>query len=363
MEQGLHPEGHSHPTTRVRRRRANTPGLPSELVAVLEWYFTCVFGVHEGPGVLPFYCDRSQVGEFAVPATELAQGSDEALFRLFVALSMFQGIRDVVVMKRQRSLEAAAVAGVASSTVVGKATTQNDCPALRASPALVSECDVWKQGKSIDCHRFPGRPCHVKTATATFNRMGDMGKLPTSAWLQIWKDGGPTLVLRRALKAETNPRAAARAVVREFANIHRVGVKLASLFVSVLSTPSLAPGVAPWFPELDGHELVVVDTNVARAVDLLQGDQGSARTYDARQAWIREQAARIDLSLYHREVPRYSPRLVQQALYSYASRSNRNMRRDPCADAPCSRCVASLCPFHPARRQASSAGGRDPVDE
>jgi hypothetical protein len=318
MERGLRPEGHFHNATRVRRRRANPPGPSSGLIAVLEWYFTRVFGVHEGPGVLPFYCDRSQVGEFAVPSTDLAQGTNEAVFRLFVALSMFQGIRDVVVMKRQRSLGAAAVDGVASATVVGKATTQNDCPALRASPTLVSECDVWKQGKRIDCHRFPGRPCHVKTATATFNRMGDMGKLPTSAWLQIWKDGGPTIVLRRVLKAETNPRAAANAVVREFASVHRVGVKLASLFVSALSTPSLAPGVAPWFPDLDGHDLVVVDTNVARAVDLLQGNQCSARTYDARQTWIRDQAARIDLSLYHREVPRYSPRLVQQALYETA---------------------------------------------
>jgi len=346
MKRGLRPEGHFHSAPRVRQRKTNPPRPTWELVAILEWYFTRVFGVHEGPGILPFYCDRSQIGEFAVPAMDLAQGSDEALFRLFVALSMFQGIRDAVVMKRQRSLGAEAVAGVASAAVVGKATTQNDCPALRASPALVSECDVWKQGKSIDCHSFPGRSCHVKIATATFNRMGDMGKLPTSAWLQIWKDRGPTVVLRRALKAEANPRAAARAVVREFANVHRVGVKLASLFVSALSTPSLAPGVAPWFPALDGHELVVVDTNVARAVDLLQGDQGVARTYDARQAWIREQAARIDLRLYHREVPRYSPRLVQQALYSYASNSNRNMRRDPCADVPCSRCVASLCPFH-----------------
>ena len=39
----------------------------------------------------------------------------------------------------------------------------------------------------------------------------------------------------------------------------RVGRKLATMFVSALSTPALAPGLTPWFPDIDGNELVVVD--------------------------------------------------------------------------------------------------------
>jgi hypothetical protein len=134
--------------------------------------------------------------------------------------------------------------------------------------------------------------------------------------------------------------------VKRFAQIHRVGRKLATMFVSALSTPALAPGLTPWFPEIDGNDLVVVDTNVARAVDALR-KPGAPKTYQAREEWIREQAALIDLRAFNPALPRHSPRVVQEALYAFCSRSNRLARGDRCAAraTPCRGCAPRICPF------------------
>lgn len=141
-------------------------------------------------------------------------------------------------------------------------------------------------------------------------------------------------------------------LVDRFARIHRVGRKLATMFVSALSTPSLAPGLTPWFPDIDGNELVVVDTNVARAVDALR-EPGAHRTYDAREQWVREQAAQLDLREFRPDLPSYSPRLVQEALYTFCSKSNRVAGRDACANrlTPRRGCARTICPFpNPGKR-------------
>jgi hypothetical protein len=186
----------------------------------------------------------------------------------------------------------------------------------------------------------------VKDATVLFNRMGDMGKLPTSAWLGLWKYGGVRKVIADVCGLEASPTRRAALLVERFTRIHRVGRKIATLFVSALSTRALAPGLTPWFPDIDGNELVVVDTNVSRAVDTLRV-KGAAKTYRAREEWLREQAAHIDLREYRSDLPAYSPRLVQQALYAFCSKSNRSERLDPCAQhsALCADCAPMLCPF------------------
>ena len=179
-----------------------------------------------------------------------------------------------------------------------------------------------------------------------FNRMGDMGKLPTSAWLRLWQQGGCSTILSEICDQEPSPTRRAQFLVERFAQVHRVGRKLSTMFVSALSTPALAPGLSPWFPLVDGNDLVVVDTNVARAVDILSGP-GTAKTYQARETWIRNQAARIDLREYLPDLPRYSPRLIQQALYGFCSKSNRVAGVDACVarTAPCDGCAPTLCPF------------------
>jgi len=309
----------------------------------VEWYFENR-GIQTGD--LPFYCDPGRVGAFAVKPKDLAAGAEATLFRLFITLSMYQALRDVVIMWQQRSMSRAAMRVVADVGVVRRSVAAHDCPVLVSADAFETGCDVSKHDEVIDCRRRPGSPCHVKDATAAFHRMGDMGKLPTSAWLRLWKDGGVGRILSEVCREEASPTRRAVLVVERFARVHRVGRKLATMFVSALSTPALAPGLTPWSPAIDGNELVVVDANVARAVDALR-DPETPKTYFARDRWVREQAARLDLREFRPDLPRYSPRLVQEALYAFCSKSNRVAHGDGCAQRSCmcKGCAPTLCPF------------------
>jgi hypothetical protein len=277
---------------------------------------------------------------------ELASGAEAGLFRLFVAMAMFQARRDVVIMAQQRSMSSRAASALTTPDRLKASIARNGCPKLSSAEEFDEGCDIEKRGKKVNCGWRPGLPCHVKDATVAFNRMGDMGKLPTSAWLHFWKAGGLRKVLSEVFAQEPQPTKRARLLVEKFSRVHRVGRKLATMFVSALSTPALAPGYTPWFPEVDGNELVIVDTHVARAADTLRASN-APKTYEARECWVQEQAARIDLRQFHPDVPSYSPRLAQQALYAFCSNSNRIARSDACliVGVPCVSCVPVLCPF------------------
>jgi hypothetical protein len=312
-----------------------------QLASVVLWFFDA----EQPRRRVPFYCDPDRVGAFAVATDQLAVGDDAAVFRLFVTLAMYQALRDVVIMRQQRLLPQASMRVVADVAFVKRSIARRKCPMLRTTDAFEG-CDVAKFGEVVDCGTCPGSACHVKDATVVFNRMGDMGKLPTSAWLRLWKDGGMREVLAEVCRDEASPTERAALLVERFARVHRVGRKLATMFVSALSTPALAPGLTPWFPDIDGNDLVVVDTNVARAVDALR-QPGAAKTYNGRERWVRDQAAQLDLREFRQDLPSYSPRLVQQALYAFCSRSNRVGRGDACAarSTPCPECTPALCPF------------------
>jgi hypothetical protein len=292
-----------------------------------------------------------------VRSTSLTNADERELFRLFVSMAMFQALRDVVIMRQQRSLPRAAMRVVADVAVVKRSVSQNECPALRTPEVFEHGCDVAKDEDTVDCGTCPGAACHVKDATRVFRRMGDMGKLPTSAWLRLWRGGGLRALLDDVCSSEPSPSRRAELLVERFAAVHRVGRKLATMFVSALSTPALAPGLTPWFPEIDGNDLVVVDTNVARAVDALR-EAGAPKTYDARANWVRKQAGQLDLRDFQADLPAYSPRLVQEALYTFCSKSNRVARSDACASrsAPCAACARSLCPFARAWDEGADTG-------
>ncbi len=323
----------------MNMRKARRPH--DQVVSVIRW-----FTGHRSATHLPFYCDPDRVGAFAVAPVELARADEAALFRLFVCLSMFQALRDSVIMRQQRSLRPAVVRRLADANFVRRSITAHGCPTLNSVEAFEAGCDVFKTGRVVDCDTCPGVQCHVKDATVGFNRMGDMGKLPTSAWLRIWRADGLPQLLAEINRSEASPTKRAHLLVSRFARVHRVGRKLATLFVSALSTPALAPGLAPWFPEINGHDLVVADTNVARALGVL-GGRKLARTYAAREAWVRSQARAIDLRQFDASLPSYSPRFIQEALYAFSSRSNRVAAADECASrvAPCADCASRVCPF------------------
>jgi hypothetical protein len=177
-----------------------------------------------------------------------------------------------------------------------------------------------------------------------------MGKIPTSAFLHLYQrsDEGPgslSQLVDEVCRRTPDPTTRADQVVSVIDSIYRIGRKLATMYVSSLSVPALAPGLAPWHPRLDGAHLVVVDTNVARAIDTLRRGRGS-RSYQARARWLQRTSARIDLRRYRPELPAYSPRLVQQAVFLYRSAANRADRADDCGKGrPCSDCVVAVCPF------------------
>ena len=170
-----------------------------------------------------------------------------------------------------------------------------------------------------------------------------MGMLPTSAWLHLGP-GGLGRWFDEACAASSKPTERAHLLVERLATIRRIGPKLATMYVTALSVPELTPGFAPWSPEVDGSRLVVVDANVGRVIDRVRRGRGP-RTYDRMAAWLVAVADRIDLRQLRRDLPARSPRLVQQALYVFRSRSNRVDRGDPCAHRPCEACPSSVCPF------------------
>jgi hypothetical protein len=328
---------------RVRPGLAKVPRVSASGLAVVRsltaWYFDEVFERFEGPSIVPFYCDPSRVGLFAVDSRDLALGGPASLFRLFIAMAMFQSQPDVRIMRRQSSMAARQVATLTSPSTLGRRIAGNDCSFLRSPLSFDRGCDVHKLHEHVDCGQNPGRPCHVKTATELLRRTGDMGKLSTSAWFHLWPAlRGDTLV-HRAAEESPDPQVRANIVVRELQQVHRVGRKLSTMYVSALALPALS-ATTPWFPRIDGDSLVVVDTNVASAIAHLDG--GHASTYEQRVRWVTRVAEHIDLQPLASGVKSFSPRMVQQALYSFCSRSNRLARGDKCR----SRCPApGLCPI------------------
>ncbi len=314
---------------------------------IVQWYADVAHGRWEGAGTTPHYCDPARVGPFAVDATALAAGDDDALFQLFVTLAMYQSRRDVDVMDIQRTMPARAARSMIQPKRLAVLVEDSPCARLDAASTFDAGCDVYRElerGRTSCKHR-PRTRCHVKDATTAIGRMGSMGKLASSAWLHLRDDGGGLNAQLARIGADRSPSDRADAMITYLVGFCRVGIKLATMFVSAIATPALAPGLTPWWPRVDANHLVVVDANVGRVVDALR-PRGS-NSYTAQAGWFRRIATTIDLRRIDRRWPRTSPRLVQQAAYVFRSRSNRSSRADPCATLtrPCARCVPSVCPF------------------
>jgi hypothetical protein len=121
----------------------------------VRWYLSTVYGQTEGPGITPFYCDRSKVGAFAVQPEELVTQSEAALFRLFVGAAMFQARRDVLIMRQQRTMARASFRALASSGLIRRAVITRACPKLSSAEAFDLGCDVSKKLAIVDCRLRP----------------------------------------------------------------------------------------------------------------------------------------------------------------------------------------------------------------
>ncbi len=318
-----------------------------QLKAIVAWYFDHVYGRWEGSGVLPYYCDRSRVGSFAISPGALAAGRPSSLFRLFVMMALYQARRDVLVMALQRRLPGAVVEDLTSPSRLRRLVLACPCRETESASRFDSGCVLRKRQRGVSCDPHPRLTCHVKQASIALRRTADMGKLPTSAWLHLVRERGLARGYRSVLSAELDPFARADKLVNILMHVYRVGRKLATMYVSALSTPALAPGLTPWFPAVDGARLVVVDTNVAQMIDLLAHQPGFT-TYDQRARWIAAAADEVDLRRFRGDLPRRSPRLVQQALYSFRSKSNRTATVGRCSSrSKCERCPLRGCPYRP----------------
>jgi hypothetical protein len=316
-----------------------------DLEKIVAWYLATAFGRWEGPGIRPFYADPARVGAFAVNLEAVAARDPEALFQVLVTLAAYQSRRDVDIMAIQRATPARQATAMISSRRLQVLVDRATCRNLHDASTFDQACDVRRDfaRERATCDTHPRIACHVKDATMAIARMGDMGKTPTSAWLHL-RDGGLARWFVEVCAASNDAHARASAMIDRVASIYRIGVKLASMFVTALTVPELGIGVAAWTPELAGSRIVVVDGNVAHAIRAWRRGRG-AHTYAANAHWLVSAATKINLSRMHAGLPRSSPRFVQQAVYLFRSRFNREAYGDTCADSPCEACPSTLCPF------------------
>jgi hypothetical protein len=248
-------------------------------------------------------------------------------------------------MELQRTMSGDITQSIASRRSLATLVAASPCEHMRSADVFDARCDVRRESAAlIDCVSHAGEPCHVKNTSIALRRMADMGKLPTSAFLHLGRSGVIHRLLARVRTQTALPEERAKLLVAEFAVPYRIGRKLASMFVSAMSFPALSGGISPWFPEVDGSKLVVVDTNVRQAIRLLSPEENFG-TYEACVAAVHRLAGEVDMREYSSAVPRFAPRLAQQALYLFRSRSNRRLHGDPCSLGPCAACVPDVCPF------------------
>ena len=120
-----------------------TRGRP-EVAEVVRWYFD--EGRVEG---LPFYCDPIRIGAFAIEPDELAAGTDAAVFRLFVTLSMYQALRDVMadVPVEGAAAQAEKMLAVSTTKSVIAALEQALRLAREANAALGATCTLLEESR------------------------------------------------------------------------------------------------------------------------------------------------------------------------------------------------------------------------
>jgi hypothetical protein len=322
-----------------------SPTTIEEIARIIRWYLVTAYGRWEGPGTVPFFGDPGRVGRFAVDLDALAARDPDAIFHLLITLGAYQSRRDVDIMAIQRSIGARRAAEMTSARRLRVLIEDSACAYTRDPDIFDRCCDVRRdlERDRATCATRPRTRCHVKDATEAIGRMGDLGKMPTSTWLHLGSPG-PQRWFTESCLLEDDPHARARRLVARVSTLYRIGVKLASMFVTALSVPELGLGAA-WAPEVDGSRIVVVDANVGRAINTWRMNRGP-KTYAVLARWLTAAADQIDLSRLRSTLPRRSPRLVQQAVYLFRSRSNRTALGDACAAKPCSSCPSRVCPFH-----------------
>lgn len=323
--------------------------------AVVEWYRATHHGSVDDVGLVGTFCSVAKVGAFAASRDALERGDDDDLFKLLVTVAMFQRLRDALVMNILRGISVSDATELTSIDALARLARRSPCDHARSNRSLLGVCDLGKDEDGRGrCSVAPEIACHLKRHTVLLKRYGHFGKMPTSAALAVGERGGGLGRLRRdVLQSTPDPLERAQALGARLSEIWRVSDKLSSMFLSLVCAPRMGLSSPPWQEGVDWTWFVVVDRNVDLFLSSI-GYSGSG-TYDARRTFVRELAARVDLSSIDAEWPAFHPRLVQQAMYLFMSTSNRRDASGDCLHlAKCSRCPQALSSRCPVR--ASSSG-------
>jgi hypothetical protein len=291
------------------------------------------------------FCSRDRVGHFAVNAQSLAMGDGEALFRLLVTMTMFQRRSDLQIMRVLRGISAEDAKEMTDADTLLGLASKIDCPHIRDLTTLKTHCDLSKDPvtKRGGCSQRFNTPCHLKRHTELLKRYGHFGKVPTSAALNLRSFGANSLAeLKRQVWDRIDcPARRATALEESITRSWRVSEKIAAMFLSAVTNKALSGDLAPWTDGIDTGHFVVVDSNVDLFLKVI-GYSGPM-TYRARREFVQRLARRVPLNHYYAGLESYNPRIVQQALYMFMSKSNRLGSELDCSHDGPARCTG--CPM------------------
>jgi hypothetical protein len=340
---------------------APTPRQVQVTEAVVRWYLTTHHGTPDDQGVTQTFADPERVGAFAIDPRAIAARDGVQLFRLLVAVAMFQRRQDNQITRILRGMTAADAAELSSLDALLSLTDGCPCEHARSLDGLLTRCDLTKtpRTKRGTCRANPRVSCHLKRHTVLLRRYGHFGKVPSSIALSVREAGATDVaaMLDAAARGAADPEGRARAMIDALSRAWRVSEKISSMFLSMVFNPDITPG-ATARRDLDWRHFIVIDSNTDAFLAAL-GYRGSG-TYEARRRFLRALSLRIDLKRLRPTLRRDNPRIIQQAMYLFMSVTNRRSISGDCMHLGVSACVACpvpvsrLCPV----RQAGNGGRR-----
>lgn len=308
---------------RVARHDQVTEAQVRVTTEITEWYLERYHMTEWDVGLPEMFFDERRVGPFAVEEPAFTRGDSATLFKVLATVVMFQRRSDAQIMRVLRSIPRADAEVMCSQEAL-LTLARGGCELGASLGALIERCDLRKDDQGTPtCGARPERPCHMKRHSQLLKRYGHFGKVHSSLALAIEERGGDLEALRREALRRADPLEAARWLEEALSTAWRISSKIACMFLSLLTAPDLSRVAPPWGGgSIDWRHFVVIDSNVDLALRSL-GYAGSMSSYEARRSFLRALAERVDLSRLDGSLSPNNPRLIQQALYLFMSKSNR----------------------------------------
>ena len=309
------------------RRVNNAPCPTSQQLEttreVVKWYLEVYYGTDYDLGLIPMFCNSAIVGHFAVEKDQIASGEPTALFKLLTTVVMFQRLRDSHVLGILRKISLEDTLELTSMDKLIYQAKACVCARPKTNQGLIQLCDLSKDDvtKRGVCSVAPDYACYLKRHTELLRRYGHFGKVPTSAALVISEFGDLNQLREKVFAKSSDLHERAMLLEQALSKAWRISHKIAAMYLSILTVPNLGLDIAPWSHGIDWRHFVVIDGNVDAFLNNIK--YSGSHTYAARRAFVQKLAKGVNLSTYNPALVDYNPRLVQQAMYIYMSKSNR----------------------------------------